>query len=233
MSPAGAKSRRRVLWVYLLASVLPCSAAAGWTRLVHHHPLLPVDGAPPPGRGIAARSQAAGLSSAAFTRRRCAFASRSAISRSMAAKLPGSSLRARGPRRGGSEESCPFWASSLDFIPSLSTALSFTSSSIPMEPPTSPPPGSSAGNTSAVERLFALSISRLEVRHGEFVWNDQVTPLDVHRRGRFRRHVLLFSSPSLSDRSAAGQDCQPDPATIVPLPGWRKLISAWGNAAWT
>ncbi len=29
-----------------------------------------------------------------------------------------------------------------------------------------------------VERLFALSISRLEVRHGELIWGDQRIPLD-------------------------------------------------------
>jgi translocation and assembly module TamB len=33
-------------------------------------------------------------------------------------------------------------------------------------------------DTTSVEQLFSLSISQLEVRHGELLWNDQRTPLD-------------------------------------------------------
>src|SRR6202140_348090 len=33
-------------------------------------------------------------------------------------------------------------------------------------------------NTTSVEQLFSLSISQLEVRRGELLWNDQGTPLD-------------------------------------------------------
>ena len=34
-----------------------------------------------------------------------------------------------------------------------------------------------------VEQLFALSISRLEVRHGEFIWGDRKIPLDFAASG--------------------------------------------------
>lgn len=33
-----------------------------------------------------------------------------------------------------------------------------------------------------VEQLFALSINRLEIRHGQFIWDDQTMPLDVSAR---------------------------------------------------
>jgi translocation and assembly module TamB len=54
-----------------------------------------------------------------------------------------------------------------------------------------------------VEQLFALSIGKLEIRHGEFLWNDQRTPFDfdVHDisadmsysflRGRYESSLLL------------------------------------------
>ena len=48
-----------------------------------------------------------------------------------------------------------------------------------------------------VERLFALSISRLEVRRGELIWGDQRMPLDFARARRFRGHELLALSPPL------------------------------------
>ena len=56
---------------------------------------------------------------------------------------------------------------------------------------------------SPVEQLFALSIGKLEVRRGEFLWNDQRTPFDfdVHEisadmsysflRGRYESSLLL------------------------------------------
>ena len=43
------------------------------------------------------------------------------------------------------------------------------------QPHPKPRPGSSGTD---VQKLFALSINRLEVRHGKFLWNDQETPLD-------------------------------------------------------
>jgi translocation and assembly module TamB len=60
-----------------------------------------------------------------------------------------------------------------------------------------------AENVSSVEKLFALSIDRLYVRHGEVFWDDQVLPLDVAAddaelqmeysflRGRYESRLLL------------------------------------------
>ena len=41
-----------------------------------------------------------------------------------------------------------------------------------------PTPRMTRNSANPMQRLFALSIRRLEVRHGELIWNDQVTPLD-------------------------------------------------------
>ena len=40
------------------------------------------------------------------------------------------------------------------------------------------PKGKQVSKGKSIERLFALSISRLEVRHGELIWGDQNIPLD-------------------------------------------------------
>lgn len=45
-----------------------------------------------------------------------------------------------------------------------------------------PEPKISASKPSALQRLFAISIGRLEVRHGTLFWNDQKTPLDFTAR---------------------------------------------------
>jgi len=41
-----------------------------------------------------------------------------------------------------------------------------------------PEPKQQVSTAKPVEQLFALSISRLEVRHGELIWGDRRTPLD-------------------------------------------------------
>jgi translocation and assembly module TamB len=41
-----------------------------------------------------------------------------------------------------------------------------------------PVPKSKLSTKTSIEQLFSLSISQLEVRQGEFIWNDQKTPLD-------------------------------------------------------
>jgi translocation and assembly module TamB len=41
---------------------------------------------------------------------------------------------------------------------------------------------SSSSTQAAVEQLFALSINRLEIRHGQVIWGDQTVPLDMSAR---------------------------------------------------
>ena len=70
-------------------------------------------------------------------------------------------------------------------------------------------------NTTPIEKLFALSIDRLEVRHGEILWEDQTTPLDFSirdtellmnysfLRGRYLGRLLLGKVDTKFD------DCRP------------------------
>jgi translocation and assembly module TamB len=44
------------------------------------------------------------------------------------------------------------------------------------------PPVKQAPEKDSVEQLFALSVSRLEVRHGELIWGEQTMPLDFMAR---------------------------------------------------
>ena len=41
---------------------------------------------------------------------------------------------------------------------------------------------SSSSTQTAIEQLFALSINRLEIRHGQVIWDDQTRPLDLSAR---------------------------------------------------
>jgi translocation and assembly module TamB len=45
-----------------------------------------------------------------------------------------------------------------------------------------PPRNSGVSGQTSVEKLFALSIDRFELRHGQILWDDQIIPLDLATR---------------------------------------------------
>ena len=54
------------------------------------------------------------------------------------------------------------------------------------------PKATVAGGETAVERLFALSINRFELRHGQILWDDQTIPVDFAARDTSLRMDYYF-----------------------------------------
>ena len=178
MSPAGARSRRRVLRVYLLAgalSTLLLLAGVGWyittdsfQSMVRRRLVAELE------RVTGGRVELGSIHTAPL-RLRVAISNLTIHGREAPGQLPFAHVdRAVAEVRVVSVLGFEFGFHSLTLDRPVVHFIQY-----PDGTTNQPTPKVSAGSRSPVERLFALSISRLEVRRGEFVWNDQGTPLDL------------------------------------------------------
>jgi translocation and assembly module TamB len=177
MSPAGANARRRALWVYFLASAflaLLLVAALGWyvttnsfQSMVRRRLVAELE------RDTGGRVTLGSIHTSPL-RFRVSVTDLTIHGREAAGEVPFAHVdRAVAVVRIVSVLGFEFGFHSLILDHPVLHVIEY-----PDGTTNQPSPRPVRGNKTAVERLFALSISRLEVRHGECIWNDQITPLE-------------------------------------------------------
>ena len=205
MTAAGAKSRRRRIWKYLLysgAGVRYCACRDG---VVRDHGFIPGHGAPPHGRRVGevtgGRAELGSIHTSPF-RLRVEVRDLTIHGREAASEVPYAHVARV--------------VAEIKIISILGAEFGFHSLILdhpvihfivyPDGTTNQPAPKSEASGKTPVGQLFSLSISRLEVRGGEVLWNDRKIPVDFTVNDVSADMQLFAAAPAVHQQSSVGEN---------------------------